>query len=68
MQGAGGSLYSSDNTAIYPAAKAIVCGFRSPASTAPSLTSSALLQLIVGFLIQIIALFTFFVFAIICEC
>ncbi|KAM0791650.1 hypothetical protein ACM66B_006086 [Microbotryomycetes sp. NB124-2] len=46
VQGAGGSLYSSDNTSIYPAAKAI---------------------LIVGFLIQIIALGVFFTFAIIYQ-
>ncbi|KAK4047230.1 hypothetical protein OIV83_005532 [Microbotryomycetes sp. JL201] len=46
VQGAGGSLYSSDNRSIYPAAKAI---------------------LIVGFLIQIIALGVFFTFAIICA-
>ncbi|ORY52832.1 RTA1 like protein-domain-containing protein [Leucosporidium creatinivorum] len=46
VQGAGGSLYSSDNTAIYPAAKAI---------------------LIVGFLVQIISLGIFFLFAIIYQ-
>ncbi|KAK4047055.1 hypothetical protein OIO90_006339 [Microbotryomycetes sp. JL221] len=46
VQGAGGSLYSSDNRSIYPAAKAI---------------------LIVGFLIQIIALGVFFFFAIIYQ-
>lgn len=78
IQGAGGSLYSSDNRDIYPAAKAIVSAGRWMQSERtgsvkanddlPLLARRVMLaQLIVGFCVQIIALGIFFLFAIIYQ-